>query len=166
MISDFKFFENLIFLRLSSLSAVIFCALSCTLVIAAKNKEEEKEKGIKCEWVGGYNKFTEACCYMRGKTIINETNMELAKRNETFIDAINFNLNKRIEFLPVRVHEKFPHINTYLANRCSIKSISKANFEGLVELTDVLLGGNQIEVVPKDTFEGLVNLVYLDFCKF
>lgn len=146
---------------------IILCASACTLVAAKKIKdEEEKEKGIKCEWVGDYNKFTEACCYMRAKTIINKANMELAKNNETYIDVINFNKNKKIEFLPVKVHEIFPHLDTYLAFGCSIRNISKSNFEGLVELTDVVLGRNQIEVVPKDTFEGLTKLVYLDFCKF
>lgn len=148
-------------------TAIIFCALACTLAIAASvKKEEEEEKGIKCEWVGSYNTYSDACCYMKGKTIINESSMELAKRNETFIDALNFNMNKKIQFLPIRVSETFPQIIQYLANRCSIKTISKSNFEGLDKLTDVLLGGNQIEVIPTDTFEGLVNLVYLDFCKF
>lgn len=103
---------------------------------------------------------------MTGKTRINETDMELAKRNETDIDAVNFNMNKKIEFLPIRVHETFPHLRIYLANRCSLTEISKKNFEGLTELTDILLGGNKIEVLHSDTFEGLVKLEYLDFCKF
>lgn len=100
-------------------------------------------------------------CLLNGITVID-------KRGETFYPmpdqqaiGLLFENNKKIEYLPVKVHRAFPNLADYRAEECSIREISRKNFEKLDKLRIVMLGNNQIEKVPSDTFAELPLLLYL-----
>lgn len=91
---------------------------------------------------------------MTRKTEIRGLNYTIKDRKNGSVQALDFNNNKNIEFLPVRVASRFPNIVELDARNCSIRSISKENFDRLHYLKLVYLQGNQIEAVSSDTFDG------------
>ena len=102
---------------------------------------------------------------MQISTIINATDVEVSARDES-INVLNFNYNKKIFYLPIKVSEKFPSLEVYYAFSCSLTTISKANFAGLSRLRVLDLSVNQIEKLRSDTFEGLETMDTLYLCKF
>lgn len=97
-------------------------------------------------------------------TSIDAADVTISTRNNS-IKALVLQDNKKIFFLPVRVGEKFPNLQGYTAYGCSIKVISRENFETLGNLEYLELGGNQIETISSDTFSSLKNLENLMLCK-
>lgn len=79
-------------------------------------------------------------------------------RDDTLRGLRFYDNNKRIQFLPVKISEKFPNLWIISAFGGAIRSISKENFKGLRELRWLQLGHNQIVKVSDDTFEDLVSL--------
>ena len=61
-------------------------------------------------------------------------------------------------YLPTLISDTFPNLLRYHARYSGLKFIARNNFEGLHKLTQMQLGSNHIEVVPKDVFYGLPNL--------
>lgn len=99
-------------------------------------------------------------CSMGFSAVINSVDATIAP-NAT-ITALDLNLNEEILFLPVKVATSFPKLIAYSAMFCSVKTISKSNFESLNILKLLWLHGNQIESIRKDTFNDLVSLEHLD----
>lgn len=120
---------------------------------------------IACEEISPDFKY-ELCCEMRSYTVIKDITYTISDLFNNEIFTIDLSENQNIEFLPILLHQKFPNITSYEAARCSIKEISKRNFESLFQLWKVELQENQIYAVLSDTFEGLFNLNYLDLSKF
>lgn len=121
-------------------------------------EEENSNLDLICESVSSY-------CYLNGTTSI-------SKKGETFhfmldqsINGLYMSGNKRIEYLPVNVHRNFPNIKQYLAEDCSIREISRKNFEKLYEVSEIRLRENQIEKIPSDTFADLPLLLYIGLRK-
>lgn len=114
---------------------------------------------IKC---GRYEPCHEAtsCCIMDVASVIKSTEVTISERDDE-IDGIDFSENKNILYLPVLVHEKLPNLIAYYAYHCSVREISKRNFEKLGRLEDLNLNSNQIETIGSDTFEDLVALQQL-----
>lgn len=114
---------------------------------------------IKC---GRYEPCHEAtsCCIMDVASVIKSTEVTISERDDE-IDGIDFSENKNILYLPVLVHEKLPNLIAYYAYHCSVREISKRNFEKLDRLEDLNLNSNQIETIGSDTFEDLVALQQL-----
>lgn len=129
--------------------------------------ETEEVKKVSCEhivsrkWgdVGTLRK-----CFMDKITVINEQNVTISTRDES-IGELRLWGNKKIFFLPVGVAEIFPNLLYYNAHFCAIKKITKENFHGLIKLQALYLAGNQIEMIPSDTFSDLRGLAVLDLSK-
>lgn len=73
--------------------------------------------------------------------------------------------NKKIQFLPIRVGEKFPNLMGIFAGDCSINEISRENFKGLNKLKHLILRNNQIEMIARDTFNDLTSIERFDLGK-
>lgn len=115
---------------------------------------ETNDPGLVCESVSPLYSSGE-WCFMNESSIID-------KKDETFhfmldqsVDGLFFNENKKIEYLPVAVYRSFPNLIEYQANDCSIKEISRKNFEKLYKLNYIRLHFNQIEKITSDTFADL-----------
>ena len=77
------------------------------------------------------------------------------------VKAVEITHNKNIEYLPVKVYEKFPNLAGYSAYNSLVKEIRYENFENLFKLQIVVLQNNQISNIPKDTFKDLRSLKFL-----
>lgn len=81
--------------------------------------------------------------------------------HDSELEAISVQGDRQITQLPEDLPLKLLKIEVYDAGSCSIKQISKSNFENLSELRRLWLGYNQIEEIADDTFEDLTSLEYL-----
>lgn len=112
---------------------------------------------IVCERIGSMTDGTDFCD-MSKRTAINATNFILAELRDEEITAINFKGNKRIEYLPYKIYMHLPNLALYEANECSVKQITKENFEKLIRLEEIWLSQNKIQKISGDTFKGLESL--------
>lgn len=122
---------------------------------------------LKCDAVKSHNYYNVGVlktCFVQTKTAILVDTVTFAQKDET-IKALDLLNNLQISFLPIKVFENFPQLVTYKAEQCSIKSLSNTNFVKLHELKQLRLGGNKIESIGDNTFEGLIALEYLDLSK-
>lgn len=123
------------------------------MVTTANEVEVECESYASCH-------AASSCCIMTVISEIKSTQVTISE-SDNQIDGINFSENRNILFLPVLVYKKFPNLIAYYAFHCSIREISKKNFEKLSRLEDLNLNSNQIERIRSDTFEDLVALQQL-----
>lgn len=99
-------------------------------------------------------------CFMNESTTINLNDTKFSSTIESIM-RLDFFTNRNIFYLPVNVGENFPHLAFYNAQNCSVKVISKSNFDGLFELKKLYLDNNEIESIFSDTFLDLVQLEWL-----
>lgn len=92
---------------------------------------------------------------------INDTHMRLASYTNESVEGFAMRHNKFIEFLPVKVADKFPNLIAYSAFNCSVKSIFPDNFYNLSKLEGLGLAYNQIEVINATFFDELIALKVL-----
>lgn len=104
-------------------------------------------------------------CNMTNEVSILSKDVEIRGKKDLKMRIINFYENGNIVFLPIKVHEIFPNLETYSAGCCSIKEISYENFMGLSELSALLLQNNTIEVISSGTFNDLKSLEVLELGK-
>ncbi|CRL03220.1 CLUMA_CG016747, isoform A [Clunio marinus] len=78
------------------------------------------------------------------------------------ITGLDFDANKKVEYLPIFIHEKFPNLEALSAYDCSIKEISKESFKELNKLKVLWLSGNQIQKIESDVFKDLTLLEIVD----
>lgn len=116
--------------------------------------------GIACERFEDFGEIE--CCDMRDKTVINATNFAIADLKDEDIKGITFEGNKKVEYLPYKIYLQFPNLAEYYAHSCSIKEITKENFENLNRLQNIILSSNHIQMLPGSTFKGLHNLKTVD----
>lgn len=102
--------------------------------------------------------FYKKLCFFNGTTVIGFVNTTVADLENSDVDGIVFESNKKINFLPVNVYKKFPNLVTYGARNASIKEISTMNFDRLTRLAYLDLRANEIKFVPNSCFEGLFEL--------
>lgn len=105
-------------------------------------------------------------CVMTKKTKINSTKFVIAELKDEDIEGIIFDKNKNIEYLSHKIYMQFPNLVKYWAHSCSIKEITKENFENLNRLNDLILSSNQIQKVSENTFHGLGNLQKVNLGKY
>lgn len=102
---------------------------------------------------------SERCCQMEFGTYIDSPNYSfVADTSYEALKAIVIIHQRNIEYLPVKVHERFPNLKTYFVGDTIIRKISKKNFEALIKLETLFLESNQIELIKSDTFEDLISL--------
>lgn len=105
-------------------------------------------------------------CSMKNKTVINATNFVVADLRDEEVGGITFNQNKAIEYLPYKVYMQFPNLVDYWADSCSVKQISRENFQKLNRLQLIWLASNKIQKISGNTFHGLENLSRVDLSEF
>lgn len=98
-------------------------------------------------------------CSMLTSTEIDSTDTTI-EEDET-IEALDFEDNKNINFLPIDVAISFPKLKIYSAYSCSIEKIAKINFKDLKALQSLRLNENLITTIASDTFEDLTSLEVL-----
>lgn len=131
--------------------------LALTFVIFFTAVIELKAAEINCEKFDHFDKY-KRCCFLNATTTIGANTITMAGLENPDVDAILFQNNRNIQFLPVKVHKQFPNLETYLARNASVREISALNFERLINLKFLNLRANQIEFIPNYCFEGLIRL--------
>lgn len=105
-------------------------------------------------------------CFIIQSASITVKNFDIEDERNEEVQTIDFQGNKKIKFLPIKLHRKFPSVRVYVAERCNIEEISQANFENLFHLEELNLYGNRIETVRRDTFMHLVSVKTIVLSKF
>lgn len=105
-------------------------------------------------------------CFMNERTSINSTKFVVAELRNDEMQGIIFTNNTKIEYLPYKIHLQFPNLIYYYADKCSIKQISKENFESLNRLERIDLSFNRIQKISGNTFQGLGKLQKFRFSRF
>lgn len=123
---------------------------------------------VACEQYKGfvwYGLLTVFSCFMDKTTAINGKNFIIADLKDEEVEGIVFHSNRLVEYLPYKVHLQPPNLSTYRAAFCSIKEISKENFENLNRLKHIDLNYNRIEKIAGNTFNGLRSLKKVELSK-
>lgn len=107
------------------------------------------------------------CCEMDDVTVIKsvDTVISPSRGNDIRPHRLDMNVNSRVEFLPTS-SDYLKSLIIYEAKECSIKSIWKENFKGMVWLEKLDLAGNLIETIRTDTFEELFKLETISLGEF
>lgn len=101
--------------------------------------------------------FNDPCCLLT-VTAINTSYFTISGPEDDTILLFDASRNRKVEYLPVHIGDKFPSLVSYAAERCAIKEISYGNFENLFHLKTLNLNGNGIEIIRNDVFYDLVGL--------
>lgn len=117
-------------------------------------------------FIRSYNR-TAGCCILEYGTLIDSPDYFFGNNNNYEKLEIMMILRQRnMEFLPVRLNERFPNLKFYWAIDTPVTRIFKKNFEKMQSLTLLSLIRNQIEVIRSDSFEDLINLKQIYISKF
>lgn len=95
------------------------------------------------------------CCVFGDSTIIDSRDFSISNAPGYEVLHLHIRETPSVAFLPILTCFKFPNLESYQADNCNIGEISKMNFVSLESLLEINLAGNRIEMVPKNTFEGL-----------
>lgn len=128
-------------------------------LLVLNSLSETTGKQIPCESKGvGPWEFTDdrKTCFMKSSSRI-DSNYTTIETDAT-IDALTFDGNDKISFLPVEVEISFPFLTIYSASRCSVRTIAKDNFKNLRRLRYLQIDNNRIEEIRSDTFRDLTSL--------
>jgi hypothetical protein len=92
------------------------------------------------------------------------SNRTIFRHDEKNITAVSFQDNHKIFYLPNKIGE-LTDLVALSANRCSLKSIKRVNFEDMYNLVVLFLNGNSIEVLENDVLSDLPALELIDLSK-
>jgi Leucine-rich repeat (LRR) protein len=88
--------------------------------------------------------------------------------NVTFSSEFNENVveifskkNKKIQYLPKNIYEKFSNLKTLNFEECSLKAVTKENLQKLTYLKRIDFSINEIRTINVGTFDDLINLEQL-----
>ncbi|KAL7048091.1 hypothetical protein ACKWTF_003208 [Chironomus riparius] len=93
---------------------------------------------------------------------IDQDNFEIGSTRNESIQGLNSKSNDDIEFLPVKVYEKFPNLIAYQFKSSAVRSVEYKHFEKLKELESISLIDNQILQITNDAFKDSPKLKYLN----
>lgn len=132
------------------------------------------ENDFNCETLNTYSfvyfnvtiQENEKNCLVHENTVINIDDVSFLLTSDYTIDGINFNANKKIQFLPVKIFQSFPNLRGYFAGNLNVSKVSHKNLQRLAKLEVLYLNGNQIEKMKSDTFEGLLKLRIVNLGEF
>lgn len=139
----------------------------CILVLAVLSSKAEASQ-LRCEKtenVGWGDVGTQKTCRMKEISEINSPSSIISLPPDNSVTGLDLGYNKKINHLPIKVYETFPNLVLYMANDCSLKTISRLNFENLTKLKSLWLSNNQIEKVDSRIFESLLSLQWLHLSK-
>jgi Leucine-rich repeat (LRR) protein len=106
-----------------------------------------------------YIMWQKVCSFLTIKIRSNDVQLS---SNFSGVTGLDFHENKKILYLPVGLQQVFPSLYVLDAISCSVVELSKANFQGLKQLSYLWLRDNQIEFIESGTFRDLDSLVDLD----
>jgi hypothetical protein len=101
-------------------------------------------------------------CVMGDHKIIRSTGFTFDGAADLEIEALRFEQNMDILYLPEKVAEKFPDLEAYRVDSCRLKVIKRVHFENLTKLRYLRLFESEITQIGKGTFDDLIALEYLD----
>lgn len=141
-----------------------------TLILLSFGLQRVHAKSVPCARIEkliyvGFGIDSPKTCFMDRETAIESIGLTISSEIDESIEGLRFVDNKKIHFLPEKIEASFPNLVYFAAYGCSIKEISKDNFQNLTKLTFLSLALNQIEKIFSDTFEDLTSLKYLFLCK-
>lgn len=94
---------------------------------------------------------------MNANVRIESADLTVSSKDEN-VTTVLFAQNKRIHHLPVALGNAYPNLKFYDAGHCSVREISRKNFEKLEFLIWLDLRENQIESLRSSTFKDLTAL--------
>lgn len=112
-----------------------------------------KVNALSCEEIKGCY-LSKECCHMNVNTRIDSVDLTVSPRDDN-ITTILFAQNKQIHLLPVSLGNSYPNLRFFDAGHCSVREVSRKNFEKLENLIWLDLRENQIESLRSDTFKDL-----------
>lgn len=95
-------------------------------------------------------------------TIIDGPDFTIASPRNPSILKLEIERNPKIKFLPIRVGEIFPNLDSYEVKKCSIEMIKQEHFADLHYLIDINLSSNEIEKIEGPAFYQLTHLEKID----
>lgn len=104
-------------------------------------------------------------CFVTAFASIKKRDYKIQDEESEDVQTIDFQGNKNVSFLPIKVFRKFPNLESYLAGECNVGEISQVNFENLFHLRELNLQGNRIETVQRDTFMFLCSVRRINLSK-
>lgn len=151
------------YLRIQTISLLLI--VSSTVIRASSIKTITKLYCSKCSDPLYTMRTFRRCCTVQDPTIINATEFTFFGAKDESVEVLSLHANRKIEYLPILVFQKFPNLVRYAASECSIKEISKENFERLKKLALLILSSNKIQKLRSNTFERLTGLKWIDLGK-
>lgn len=138
------------------------------LTVVAIDKSFSASQQITCEKIKEYNSDIYDIgiintCHMY-ETKIESEDVTISDVDDT-VEGYDNAFNRKIKFLPVHIADSFPNLVAFLANGCSLKSLSAESFKNLSKLRLLYLHFNFIEAIDDGTFDDLKALEYLSLSK-
>lgn len=132
------------------------------------------ENDFSCETLSPYTfvyfnvtiQENEKNCLVHENTDINIDDVSFLLTSDYSVDGINFNANKKVKFLPVKIFQSFPNLRGYFAGNLNVSEVSHKNLQRLAKLEVLYINNNRIEKIKSDAFEGLLKLRIVNLGKF
>lgn len=139
-----------------------FLTILATLITCSSGAKQ-----VPCEQVysRGWSVGDLKTCFMQNTTTIDARDFKISTTRDEAVEAITYEENKKISYLPLEAYKKFPNLQAYAAWGCSIKIVKRDNFKNLYRMKLINLSQNQIEMLFSDTFEGLLLLEEIYLCE-
>lgn len=100
--------------------------------------------------------------YPNPDATIDSEHFQISSHRNEAVERIDLSDMKKIKFLPIGIADIFPNLMHFWASACSIRKISKENFQNLVKLEWLALPFNQIDEIAENSFDDLSHLEYLE----
>lgn len=121
----------------------------------------QSKKTISCKKLARTTIYSARMCVVNNTEKIDSETFEISS-TATATTSLVFTSSWHISYLPVKMGEVFPHLQSLDASGCLVKEISPENFDGLGKLADLRLPRNRIKTIAANTFKSLVSLRNLD----
>lgn len=127
---------------------------------------KKRENEVGCAIKNCIHRDMADCCIFENSTTIDSPDFLISNAHDYEVLNLFIGGSSDVSFLPIYVNFKFPNLGTYHADHCNIGEISSMNFANLTKIREISLAGNRIEMVLKNTFEGLVLLEKINLSGF
>lgn len=135
-----------------------------TLVIFAdKSYEEIPARTISGEILANYEVWMPSHTFrVDSNQGIDSDDFTISTDKNLAVKSLQIFHSSKIKFLPIGVDDKFPNLEDFSIDNCSIKIISYENFRGLFNLKELHIVFTEIETIKSGIFDDLNNLIELD----
>jgi Leucine-rich repeat (LRR) protein len=94
--------------------------------------------------------------------IIKNSDFKLQIDRDEKIEAFKVHKIDTVSYLPIEIYGNFPNLKYYHSQFCSVRNLTKSNFEKLTNLIFLSLSNNRLSFIDSDVFEDLKNLRNLE----